>query len=577
MKHAPLILILALGLAAGLCGIRSGLPGPQRWRALPPALNRSPEFAGRLADSWRRLYEGIRLSHETLQAEEPVTYVQGLVTVAPGWTFPPEPLINSARSLMTQSESPDEKKSFIILSRMRPWKLQFEPLYAQYGGAFIYPFGAFLGAAHLSGLARLTPDLTHYLIHPEDMGRLYLLGRVFILLFHLGTLWVLYETGLLLGGLRAAAGAALLFCAAPFVAIGSHALKPHPVSAFWFAAAAYYMIRAVEKGDQKNFLSCGACAGMAAGGSLTLIFAAGMPLLARASGGRGSWRQAFWGAAVAVGVIVAFNPYLFFSPRTFAWELSIYSPTRWGVSPEMVKEMTLRGLPRGVGLLSTALMAAGVAFGLVGKDRRRRAVSWTALIVTAFLWLRFSQMGNESLLRVFYAPFALACLMGAALLPRLPPAAAGLVLLLALAESGARASTYLANLSVGSGRASTRELAADWIDTHIPAGASLGLLRLPEPAHTPPFRWDRLELRIFDSPRAVASRLPDWIAASSSGWQLTDVSLRQQYLEVERFSSRSPLTLAMTDGSFFSNIDFVILRKKDSRHNESTSSPERAN
>jgi hypothetical protein len=561
LKQAPLAFILLLGLTTGLCGIRSGLPGPQRWRALPPALRSSPEFAQRLADSWRRLYDAIQKSHEQLKTEEPVTYVQGLVEVPPGWTFPPDPLINSARSLITQTESPDEKKSFIILSRMRPWKLEFEPLYAQYGGAFIYPFGAFLGAAHVIGLAHLTPDLAHYLVHPEDMGRLYLLGRIFILLFHLGTLWVLYEMGLLLGGRRAGLAAALLFAAAPFIAVGSHTLKPHPVAAFWFAASALFMIRAVEGGRRKDFLACGACAGLAAGGILTLLFGAGMPLLAGILAARSTWRRAGAGTLLAVALTAAFNPFLILSPKTFAWELTIQIVPRWGLAPDILKDMLLQGLPHGIGLAATVLLAAGLFRGAFGADRRAQALAWVAIAGSTMLWLRFSALGGESLLRVFYGPFALACVLGAALLTRLPPAAAGLVLALALVESGARASTYLTNLSLSSGPNSTRELAADWIDANVPAGASVGLLRFPEPAHTPPFRWDRLNLKIFDKPEALGKNLPDWIAAEARAWETVDASLRGRYVVAHAAPSAAPLGIRMTDVYFFANADFLVLRK----------------
>lgn len=557
---AGLALVLLLGLATGLCGIRSGLPGPERWRALPSALRADPDFARYLAESWRRLYDDIRRAHEQRLTEEPVTYVRGLVAVPPGWSFPPDTLINSARSLMTQSENPDEKKTFIILSHMRPWKLQFEPLYAQYGGAFVYPFGAFLGAAHLLGLARVTPDLAHYLAHPEDMGRLYLFGRLFILVFHLGTLWVVHILGRRLGGPRAGPAAALLFAVAPFVAVGSHVLKPHPVSAFWLALAAFFMVRAVEAGRRKDFLVCGVCAGLATGGSLTLLFAAGMPLLARALGSRGSWREAGLGAAAAVAVVAACNPYVIFSPGAFAWELTIYSPTRWRLSPAALTAMLLRDLPRGVGLAATLLLGVGALRGLIGTDRRARAVAWTTVVGGTLLWLRFSTLGGESLLRVFYGPFALTCVLGAALLARLSPMTAGLILALALAESGTRASAYLANMSAGHGPGSTRERAADWIDARVPAGASVGLLRFPEPAHTPPFRWNRFDLRIFDKAEALDSP-PDWIVASSAGWRDVDASLRARYETAADFEPAAPLGIAPTDGDFFLNAGFLVLRR----------------
>ena len=92
-----------------------------------------------LQERWEQLYRDISRSHQRMEKEEPATYLKGFQEAPPGWAFPPEPLLNSCRSFLIQSDNPDEKKAFIILSRMRPWKLEFEPLYLHYGGAFIYP------------------------------------------------------------------------------------------------------------------------------------------------------------------------------------------------------------------------------------------------------------------------------------------------------------------------------------------------------------------------------------------------------------------------------------------------------
>src|SRR5438270_6320670 len=70
--------VLAFGLAAGLCGIQWGLPGPERLRACPPQLLPTAEIARELAERWRRLYEELKRSHAEMRTEEPVTYVKGV-------------------------------------------------------------------------------------------------------------------------------------------------------------------------------------------------------------------------------------------------------------------------------------------------------------------------------------------------------------------------------------------------------------------------------------------------------------------------------------------------------------------
>lgn len=560
--EAGLFAVLTLGLLTGLCGITGGLPGRARWRALPEELRGSPAFARGLADSWTRLYQEIKLSHKEMRADEPRTSVQGELRVAPGWAFPPDGLVNAARALLTQSVNPDEKKSFIILAQMRPWRLDFQPLYVQYGGGFIYPLGAFLGAAHVLQLVRLTPDLAYYLADPDQMGRLYLLGRLYILLFHLGTVWVLYELGRALSGPRAGTIAALLFALAPFVVVQSHVIKPHPVAAFWFVLAAHLMVRAVEESRPEDFLACGLAAGLAAGTNLTLLFALGAPLLACLLGRRGGWKWALGASALGLAVAAACNPYLIAAPRDFAWELTIYAPTRFGLGAGFLPDLIRRGLPRGMGGVCAALLSVSCAAGLFSRDPRRRALAVLIAVGSVLLWLRLASTGEESILRVFYGPFAAACALGGALLCSAAPALAAVVLAAALAESGLRSAAYLVNFSADAGPRDTRTRAADWIDARVPAGASLGLMRLPEPAHTPSFRWDRLNLVVLESTGALRGAAPDWLVVEDRAVGAQAAWVDARYTTAATFPPIAVPGTLLSDDSFFSNVAISVLKSR---------------
>lgn len=560
--EAGLFAALAVGLLTGLTGITGGLPGPARMRALPPALESSPEFAPRLADAWRALYREIAAAHKEMRPDEPHMSAVGVVEIGPDWTFPPEPLLNSARSLLTQSVNPDEKKAFIILSLMRPWRLKFEPLYAQYGGAFIYPLGAFLAAAHLVRAARLTPDLAYYLAHPAAMSRLYLLGRLFVLLFHLATLWMLYELGRMLSGRRTGTAAALFWALAPVAVVNSHVLKPHPVAAFWFVAAAYAMARAVEEGRWTDYLLCGLGAGVAAGGNLAVGYALGMPVLARLLRREGSWRPALGGAAAGLAVLVAANPYLAFSPKDFAWELTVYAPTKFGFSLPGAAAFARGALVEGLGLALASLAAAGVVRALFA-DGRRRALALLILGGGLLVFCRFPQFAGEvSSLRLHYAAAALAVVLAADFLAAFPRPAAALLMAAVLADTGLRGGVYLENLSRAAGKGDTRAAAADWIDAAVPDGATVGLLRYPEPAHTPPFRWDRVKLVVFGSTKGVPEKsLPDWFVAGRAGWDALGPEFTGNYETVRDFAPARLLWAAPRDESFWPNSEMLVLRR----------------
>ncbi|MBI4371706.1 MAG: glycosyltransferase [Elusimicrobia bacterium] len=559
--EAGLGAVLALGLAAGLCGIAGGVPGPGRWAALPESLRGSPEFARALADSWARLYAEIRRSHAEMRADEPRTAVAGVVEVAPGWTFPPDPLVNASRALLTQSVSPDEKKSFIILSRMRPWRLDFEPLYAQYGGAFVYPLGAALAAAHVLGFVSLTPDLAYYLARPEAMGRLYLAGRVYVLFFHLGTLFLLFELGRSLSGRGTAFAAALLWALAPVAAANVHVLKPHPVAAFWFAAAACAMVRAVRGGRGEDYALCGFCAGLAAGSSLAVGFGLGLPPLGRLLGGRGSWRAAAGGSVLGLAVLAATNPYLVLAPRNFAWELTVYAPSRFAPSLAAARALAAGALPEGLGV-GLALLAGWGLLSALFRDAGRRALALTVLAGGLLVLARFPEP-DLGAMRLYYPLAALAVVLAADALAAAPRTVALALFTAVLVETSARGAVYLADLAAEAGPAATRLAAGRWIEENVPPGASLGLLRYPEPAHTPLFRWDRRRLVVFESARALDGRVPpDWIAAPARGWEGVDPGLRMRYDVAREFPSARLFGRAARDGSFFANATMLVLRRR---------------
>ncbi len=560
--EAGLFAALAVALVTGLTGITGGLPGADRLRALPEPLRGSPEFAARLADAWRKLYAEIDRSHAELRADEPRTSVVGRVEIPAGWAFPPDALLNSARSLLTQSVNPDEKKSFIILGRMRPWKLDFEPLYAQYGGAFVYPLGAALAAARVLRLARLTPDLAHYLAVPGDLARLYLLGRVYVLLFHMGTVWLLFELGRILSGRRTGAVAALLWTLVPVAVVNAHVLKPHPVSVFWFVLAVYCAIRAVEEGRWVDQILCGLAAGLAAGGNLAAAHAVGLPVLARLVRREGSWAWAFGGATAGIGLVVLTNPYLVFAPRDFAWEFTVFSPSHFGFALSGLTAFFGRVVPAGLGVALASLAAISVVRALFA-DGPRRLISLVIIGGGALVLGRFPEFAAMiSSLRLHYAGAALAVALAADFLAALPRPAAAVLLAAVLADAGARGGVYLENLRREAGPSSTRAVAADWIDSHIPAGAEVGLWRYPEPAHTPPFRWDRVKLVVLEKPAEAAGREPEWFVGDSREVSALERALPGRYDVVQVFPPAAPFGRAPEDDSFFANAGMTIYHRR---------------
>lgn len=551
-RCAPLAagLVAALGLLTASWGLFWGLPGPERLAAWP-AGRPSAEQAKDLAERWRALYAAVEESHERRDKEEPVTYATGRVVVEPGWTRTPDDLLNSQRSFLLQSTHPDEKKSFIVLSRMRPWRLQFQPLYAQYGGGFIYPLGGFLATGAAVGAARLTPALEHYLERPEDMRRLYALGRLFMAFTHLALLVLAWKLGRELGGWPAGAAAAALLALSPLEAWASHQIKPHAYASVWALAAVLAAVRG-------RLVLSGALAGVAAGSNLLAAPVCAVPVLAwLLAPSRERVRGALLGAAAAAGVFVALNPYLVFAYKDFSWELEVYSPQRLALSPGALFDL-LKGAGEGLGWAPAALMLAGLFAGLKSKGPARLTAA-LALLAGAAVFLRFPQ-GGASAWRLYHPVVALAAVAAAAWAASLPRAARLAVLAVALLEGGLRSAAALEDMRRDQGPRSTRAQAAAWIAEHVPDEASIAVPRFPDPAHVPPFAFWRHRLVVAPSAAAlIEGPSPDFVVVSEATAAIMNGV--PGYVEAARFEGVMGPFRAK-DPARFAGIAFYIYRRR---------------
>jgi hypothetical protein len=574
LERAALPAALALAAAVGLCGLGWGLPSRARLAAFPEALYPTREVADRFARAWEELYRGVERVHEEVKGEEPVTYVKGVEVVPAGWDWPPPKLLNSYRSLLLRSEHPDEQKSFVVLARMRPWRLEFEPLWVQYGGAFIYPLGAFLQGLAWLGAVRLVPDMTHYLTYPEDMGTLYAAGRLFVLAFHLGAVWALFDLARRLSGPRAAFFASALFSLCPLVVNNAHVLKPHPYAAFWLVAAARWAALASESGKAGHYRWAGVAAGLAAGSNFSLLpFAAAGPLawLLRGKDARRAERRgAAESAALAAAAFLVTNPYAVLMRGKYAWETGVY--TAGHAAPTLASAASLFGpsLAVQLGLVAQLLAAAGIAWALRPRaSRPARLVGLVALGGTAVLWLGLAAFwgwlqGPESL-RFFYPLVPLYCLLAAcaACDARLPRALGTALLALALLDTGVRAAPYLVALRRDGGPLATRARAASWIEANVPPGSSIGLARYPQPATTPVFRYDLYRLVLFDDPRALpASERPDVIVVDEPARAPVESALGDEY---ELAVAAEPAAFGwgrVRDKGFFADAPMYVFKRK---------------
>jgi hypothetical protein len=521
---------LALGL--GLFGLRWGLPSRARLdRVMPPALT-TQAYRTTLIDSWSKMHEafGSDIMTSTASWAAPFTGVQ---RVAAGWTEPPLLLQNSMRSFYLRSAHEDEQTSLIVLSRMRPWRLELNPHLFTYGGTYIYSLGAFLAAGAVLHLAALHASMAPYLADPGQMASLYFVGRLFTVVCSIGCVLLLLRIGRRHLGAEAGIFAALTFILAPGVVVQTHVLKVHVFWAFLLLWTLELSLGVLAAGGLAAYAAAGAASGLAVGAFLPawpacLIVACAcalrIALLRRPAAPE--LKGLVLAAASSVAAFFATNPYWLLDWRTALSEMRVLSG--WGAfhlgNPVVF-------LPYAYAHAVTwpvlALVAAGAVLALA-KGRREPALWLCLFAFLAGVAMTTTIAGVTATRQVRYflgflavgqllAGLAAAELLRRASAARRPWVLAVLALLIGgLSLSGL---TYANNFQADAGDGSTHVRSGEWSEAHVPPGSSIGMLRLPQPSNAPYFRYDRYELRFIENPKVFAAlteaERPRYLAVTS--------------------------------------------------------------
>lgn len=529
MKDLPRTALILLGAAVGMWGLRWGLPDRARLdRVLAPGMD-TPALHERLASSWAKMHE--RLGPNLMNNPESFATFTGVERVKPGWSDPPDILLNSLRSFYVRSAYEDEQSALLALSRMRPRQLNFNPHLFTYGGAYLYPLGAWEAAGAAVGAVKLQASLAPYLADPAKMAGLYYWGRLLSALAYIGCALLLLRIGRTLG---AGTGplAALFFLLSPAAIIHAHSLKNHIVWTFFALLTLERSQAVLRRGAPKDYAWAGAAAGLTVGAFLmgwpaALIVA--VAALIRWRIGRGSVSSETRGlgiaAACAALAFFATNPYWILSLGEALRELkalSGHSHLDWR-SPLLFLGTSMRSS------VTTSVLALVLAGAAVAARRGRRDPD-LLLILGAFLGGMSFAWFTPEITNAFSARYGLGwvaigmllaaraaveawAFARAGLRPWLAAALAAAVLHLALT-----AATYAQNFRLDEGADSNHVLAGRWIEEHIPAGSSIGMLRLPQPSNAPYFRYDRYDLRFIEPrlfPGLPVPQLPRYLAVTT--------------------------------------------------------------
>lgn len=213
------------------------------------------------------------------------------------------------------SYQPDEMVTFRALASMRPGEGKLDPRLYQYGGLWVYPVGAAVKAASLAGLVTVRSDVAHYLDHPEQFGRFYVVARLYTAFWAVVGVVLVFELAWRLSGgcPVSAALTTLCYILAPIVVNAAHEAKPHLPGAVLMLAAILTAMRYVDTGRLRWWFASSILCGAAVGMVLTAWPVLAVPPL-MAWLRWNSWRSALvlkvGGLAIAVCVFLVANPYV---------------------------------------------------------------------------------------------------------------------------------------------------------------------------------------------------------------------------------------------------------------------------
>ena len=302
------------------------------------------------------------------------------------------------------------------------------------------------------------------------------------------TLILVYLAGRELLSRRASVAGACLLAVAFLHVRNSHYATNDVLATCLLTASFLFSARIYTRGRVIDYMLAGVLGGLATSTKYNVGLFAVATLaahLARTSKLRAwcrAWRHHLLLALAASVSLVAFlmgTPYALLDFRSFAADFQSqwgYGSERWiGQKEEPTAQLFLATLMWGLGLLPTALAVLGAAL----MSRRRPTAILLLLSVPAAYFAFISAQ------RLFFARFALPMLpflcllagyaieqLGQWRLGRLPSAALTITLLLAAALQPLALSLRHEALL---GSADTRLLAAKWIDSHLPANASIAI------------------------------------------------------------------------------------------------------
>jgi|TARA_B100000315_G_scaffold260428_1_gene321722 hypothetical protein len=168
---------------------------------------------------------------------------------------------------LISSSAQDEFNLYKSFSNINPAKLDFDPKFYHYGGAYLYPVAAILYLFKSINIFYPTLDFTYYYHNPSHIRNMFISGRMLTLSAFVGTLILLGLFGNIFDGRVAGTLSMLTYSFSTLVLNQSLVSKPHIYAAFWAFLAVYQAVLYIKHQKTKFIIISAIASGLAIGSS----------------------------------------------------------------------------------------------------------------------------------------------------------------------------------------------------------------------------------------------------------------------------------------------------------------------
>jgi len=425
-------------------------------------------------------------------------------------------IINSCRSYLTRSSGADEQAVIVALSKMNPQKFNFAPHFYEYGGGYLYPMGLFFYLLSKIKLITLTSDMSFYFLNPDEMGKLYISGRIFGAIGALLSIVVFYFLCReLFTDKKLVYFLTLFYGTAPGFVLWSHYLKPFSYGLLWFLLTLWAVVRFYKSNREKYLYLSAVSAGLSFGTLLTygyIYLAIFLFILFSVKDYKWKLKNLFLTLIIFLATFFITNPYVLISYKEFIQELA-YLRNYWhrDISINAVKVFVFNTMRYGLGTPLWFTLLIGLVGSLVYKPEK---INWLFFLVfvPAFFYFAFTTVHW-----VHYSIFLYPLLIISA---GLSISRVGQKKMVVLLLSGIVIYTFLYTSSYVKilGGRNIRIAAGEWINENIPSGSKIGLLEAPSPWRTPPFQFLDYKLIISQERNIIEKEKPEYFIVSEYQW-----------------------------------------------------------